>query len=66
MRLLDIMGNLIIVIYWNRVSNGIKYLRIDQVKFVEDSSEKMLSSTNFTWSILEYFVSSSRAFFRRG
>ena len=66
MRLLDIMGKLIIVIYWNRVSNGIKYLRIDQVKFVEDSSEKMLSSTNFTWSILEYFVSSSRAFFRRG
>ena len=66
MRLLDIMGNLIIVIYWNRVSNGIKYLRIDQVKFVEDSPEKMLSSTNFTWSILEYFVSSSRAFFRRG
>ena len=29
-----------------------KYSRMDQVKFVEDS----LSSTNFIWSILEYFV----------
>ena len=29
-----------------------KHSRMDQVNFVEDS----LSSTNFIWSILEYFV----------
>ena len=45
---------------------GTKYSRMDQVKFVKDSLQKIwkdmvclnrFSSTNFTLSILEYFVS---------
>ena len=53
------------------VSNGTKYSRMEQIKFMDDSLWKIwrvlladhtpsnvwrLSSTNFTWSILEYFV----------
>ena len=42
--------------------NGTKYSRMNKVKFVEDILSislqilKRLSYTDFTWSILEYFV----------
>ena len=43
---------------------GTKYSKIDQLKYVEDSLKQIicvqlfqrLSSANFTWSILGYFV----------
>ena len=42
----------------NERLNGTKYSRMGHVKFVEDSLQifQRLSSTNFTWSILEHFV----------
>ena len=41
-----------------------KVFKMDQVKFVEDSLQKFLrlSSTYFTWSILEYFDPSMNQF----
>ena len=35
------------------ITNGTKYSRMDQVKFVEENPLKI-----FSWSILKYFVSS--------
>ena len=52
-------------IRWKEALNGAKSSGMDQVKLVEDSPKKFevffqrLSSTNFTWSILEYFVSNN-------
>ena len=55
--------------YFARATIETKYSRMDQVKFMEESLGRQnlkgydllkrydLSSTNFTWSILEYFVS---------